>query len=356
MPPMHDHAAFKHQVEAVLATFLETQLAGLTEVSEQLAPFAEQVRVAVGSGKRLRAAFCYWGWRAAGQPDCRGVIRAAAAMELVHAAAVVHDDIIDDSAQRHGVPSAHIALGSLIPDYPERGHGAVLAARGAGLALLLGNMLIAWSAQLFAECGLPAPFVARARPLWASLARDLVAGEALEVLCTRRPASVEQALTIMRLKTAKYTVEQPLHLGGLLAGAPVRALTAFTDYGLPLGEAFQLRDDLLGVFGDPRHTGKPNHDDMSGGKPTVLLALTRAAAAHAQRVRLDQLVGRPDLTIGEADEIRAIMRACGVPEQVDKLARERVDQALAVLDRAGFNRETDYALRAMANSAYRRTN
>jgi geranylgeranyl diphosphate synthase type I len=340
---MHDQSVFAMRVDAALEEFLDGELEELTGISHELEPLADQARVAVSSGKRLRAAFCYWGWRAAGQPDCEGIVRAAAAMELVHAAAIVHDDIIDGSALRRGLPSAHRALRAYAAD------GA-----GTGLALLLGNLLIAWSGQLFTACGLPAAFLSRARPLWTALARDLIAGEALEILRTGRPVAVEQAMQVVRLKTARYTVEQPLLLGGLLGGASADLLEVFTAYGVPLGEAFQLRDDLLGVFGDPRLTGKCDRDDLTGGKPTVLLSLARRHADAEQLARLDALVGRVDLTGEQADRIRTLMHETEAPARVERLARGLVERALGELDRGGLDRATATALRALAAEAYQR--
>lgn len=164
-----ESAAFKARVDEVLHRFVADEADLLAAVDPALAPVAEQLEAAVAVGKRLRAAFCYWGWRAARQPESDALVRAAASMELVHAAAVVHDDLIDDSPLRHGRPTAHVALGRVVRHHPQ----AADAARS--LAMLVGDLLMSLAGQLFATSGLPAAYLGRARPLWAALARELIA-------------------------------------------------------------------------------------------------------------------------------------------------------------------------------------
>ncbi|MGW4779045.1 polyprenyl synthetase family protein [Streptomyces filamentosus] len=338
--------AFKARTDAVLAGFLDEEAAALLVVDEALDPLAEALRAAARHGKRLRAAFCYWGWRAAGQPDSDALMRAAAAMELVHAAAVVHDDLIDDSPLRHGRPTAHHAFAAL--PHPRRGPRAT----GRALALLLGDHLMALAGRLYAESGLPAAYLSRGRPLWAALARELVAGEALEILHTGGPPDTGTSLKVVRYKTAKYTVEHPLLLGGLLAGAPAALREGFSRYGLPLGEAFQLRDDLLGLFGDPARTGKAPLDDLRAGRPTVLLAETWRAAGPAQRELLRRVLGGD----GPADddalrEVRALMAGLGAPARVERMIAGRVEEAVRTLDELDLPAAAHRALTDLAHRA-----
>ncbi|MFD5552735.1 polyprenyl synthetase family protein [Streptomyces sp. NPDC127068] len=334
-------SALKARVDHELETFVRRETALLEAVDPELKPFGEQLRAIVGHGKRLRAAFCYWGWRAAGRADGDDVVRAAAGVELVHAAAVVHDDLIDRSALRHGVPTAHRAL---TPPRNRLTRGSGRGATGRALALLAGDLLISWSGQLFTDCGLPSAYLNRARPLWATLARELVAGECLEVLRSGPGPAVatdpEGSLKIVRYKTAKYTVEHPLHIGALLGGAPPALREVFSAYGVPLGEAFQLRDDLLGVFGAPDSTGKSNLDDLGGAKPTVLLALMRRAATDAEQQEIQVLLGRRD-EIGpeDLDRFRAIAERTGARRGVEALITARAaaaTDALAAGERAGL--------------------
>ena len=349
MPDSLESSELKSQVDQVLRSFVREEASLLIRIDPQLEPIAEQLSAAVADGKRLRAAFCYWGWRASGQPDSAAMVRAAAAMELVHAAAVVHDDLIDNSALRRGVPAAHVALRDAVKGSRDDRAG------GRSLAMLVGDLLMSWAGQVFVSCGLPAAYLARARPLWATLARELIAGECLEILRSSTTPCAESSLEIIRYKTAKYTVEHPLQLGGTLAGASPELLDAFSAYGVPLGEAFQLRDDLLGVFGNPGQTGKSNLDDVAGAKPTALLALALAGAAPVDRARLQGLLGRGDLGPAELEQLRTVMERSGARARVEEMITERVTAARRAIERAAVPPQAAAALSQLVVAATVRT-
>ncbi|WP_405762970.1 polyprenyl synthetase family protein [Streptomyces sp. NBC_00045] len=346
---MHDHTGFKERIDEVLVRLADEEERTLLGLHAELSPLSEQLRRSLADGKRIRAAFLYWGWRAAGQPDCEGVIRAAAAMELVHAAACTHDDIIDGSTMRHGRLTAHAAF-------------AATGQRSTALAVILGDLLMGYAGHVFSSCGLPGAYLARTVPLWSALLRETMAGEFLEVLRTgtgpaqtARTPQVAESLEVARFKTAKYTVERPLHLGATLGGGSPALHRVFSAYGLPLGEAFQLRDDLLGTFGDPARTGKSNLDDLRDGKPTALLALTVAAAGDDGRQLLAELVGRSGLDGEEAAAVRELMEACGARQQVEDMIRERIDRAVAALDAVPMPAEARSALGQLAGTAAERS-
>ncbi|MFK0158038.1 polyprenyl synthetase family protein [Streptomyces sp. NPDC090499] len=340
-----DPAAFKNRVDDVLSGFVAEEAGLFAAVDPLLGPVAEQLEAAVADGKRLRAAFCYWGWRAVGQPDSDALVRAAASMELVHAAAVVHDDLIDDSPLRHGRPTPHVALRAAVQDRPHADDTA------RSLAMLVGDLLMSLAGQLFAACGLPAAYLARARPLWSVLARELIAGECLEILRTGAGPDTTASLKVIRYKTAKYTVEQPLLIGGALAGAGERLREGYSAYGLPLGEAFQLRDDLLGLFGAPEHTGKANADDVRGHRPTALLAETWRLARADDRERLGALLGCRDLDADGLDAVREVMCRLGAPDRIEHMIGARVTEALDALHGLNVPAPAAGALTALAHSA-----
>ncbi|MER5205529.1 polyprenyl synthetase family protein [Streptomyces sp. NPDC002825] len=340
-----ESAAFKTRVDEVLRGYVAREADGLTTVDPALGPVAEQLESAVADGKRLRAAFCYWGWRAVGQPDSDALVRAASAMELVHAAAVVHDDLIDDSPLRHGRPTAHLALRAALDHHPRPAAGA------RSLAMLVGDLLMSLAGQLFVTSGLPAAYLGRARPLWAALARDLVAGECLEILHTGASPDTSASLKVIRYKTAKYTVEQPLLIGGALAGAGGRLREGYSAYGVPLGEAFQLRDDLLGLFGDPGTTGKAGSDDVRGNRPTTLLAETWRLAGDEERARLRELLAPREHDGDALEAVREVMRRLEAPERVEAMIAERVGEALRALDELNLPAAPAAALTALAHSA-----
>ncbi|MGY5011630.1 polyprenyl synthetase family protein [Streptomyces sp. 900105755] len=340
-----DPAAFKSRVDGVLRRFVAEEAGLFAAVDPLLGPVAEQLEAAAADGKRLRAAFCYWGWRAVGQPDSDALVRAAASMELVHAAAVVHDDLIDDSPLRHGRPTPHVALRAAVQDRPRADDTA------RSLAMLVGDLLMSLAGQLFATCGLPAAYLARARPLWSVLARELIAGECLEILRTGAGPDTTASLKVIRYKTAKYTVEQPLLIGGALAGADERLREGYSAYGLPLGEAFQLRDDLLGLFGAPEHTGKANADDVRGHRPTALLAETWRLARADDRERLGALLGCRDLDADGLDAVREVMCRLGAPDRIEHMIGARVTEALDALHNLNVPAPAAGALTSLAHSA-----
>ncbi|MFD3523426.1 polyprenyl synthetase family protein [Streptomyces sp. NPDC058653] len=328
-----------------LARFVAPEAEALLALDAELAPLVDVLTAVTARGKRLRSAFCYWGWRAAGRPDSDAMVRAAASMELVHAAAVVHDDIIDDSRLRHGLPTAHLALREAFTE------GKRPKERARSMAMLAGDLLMAWAGQMFTGCGLPGAYLAQARGLWAVLARELIAGEALELLHTGGTPDVRRSLKVIRYKTAKYTVEHPLHIGAALAGADPALREVFTDYGLPLGEAFQLRDDLIGLFGDPATTGKSNTDDVSTARPTALIALAQEAATPAERRELKSLIGRRTLTADQLGRVRAVVERTGARDRVESMITERVEVAVGALGGAGLPRTAHRSLTGLATAA-----
>ncbi|GAA2966465.1 polyprenyl synthetase family protein [Streptomyces enissocaesilis] len=337
-----EHAGLKKRVDQVIDEFVTAEAQALADIDACLAMVAEQLHAATEHGKRFRAAFCYWGWRGSGQPDSEALVRAASAIELVHAAAVVHDDLIDRSRTRHGRPTAHIALREALTDRTRPKAGA------RALAMLTGNLLMSLAGQLFTTCGLPGAYLSRARPLWGVLARELVAGECLEILRTGAEPDAGASVKVIRYKTAKYTVEHPLHIGGLLAGAPPRLLEAYSGYGLPLGEAFQLRDDLLGLFGDPARTGKNPADDLTGNRPTALMAHTLQSATPGERRELHYLLGQGNPSEQQVERVREIARRTGAVTRVEDMIITRLREAREILADADLTAEAHHALSGLA--------
>src|SRR5262249_38032656 len=259
----------------------------------------------LGAGKRLRPAFAYWGWRGAGRPDCDGIVTAAASLELLHACALIHDDLMDGSATRRGQPSVHQRFARRPGPAGRSGPDDRF---GTAAAILLGDLCLSWSFGMLRDCGLSAAAVHQGMPVYDQMCTEVTAGQYLDALAqAQRATDVDTALRVIRLKTAKYTVERPLHLGGALSGCGPALTAAYTAYGLPVGEAFQLRDDVLGVYGDPAVTGKPAGDDLREGKRTVLVALAAERADPAQRTVLDRLLGDPELSPAGVAALRQVL-------------------------------------------------
>ncbi|MEU7022974.1 polyprenyl synthetase family protein [Streptomyces sp. NPDC046203] len=312
-------------------------------------------RFLFAGGKRLRPLLCVVGWHAAAKAGDRmhpGVYRAAAALEMFHAFALVHDDIMDRSDTRRGQPTVHRTLAA------RHGGGRGRADRahlGVSAAILVGDLALCWSDELLHTAGLPAERLLAVLPVIDSMRSEVMYGQYLDLLASGKPAGdLETPLEVIRYKTAKYTVERPLHVGAVLADADPRVLAACTDFAMPLGEAFQLRDDLLGVFGDSARTGKSHLDDLREGKHTVLLALAVQRADSRQRETLDVLVGDPGLTDDDARSVREILVATGARDRVEEMIRSRRDHARRALDHAPFSADAVAALRGIADSATRR--
>jgi geranylgeranyl diphosphate synthase type I len=335
--PALDAEDLRQRVQKVLDDFLARQLAVLEEVSPACAPLVEAIGRLLSGGKRLRPAFCYWGWRGAGGEDTEQIITAATALELFQAAALIHDDVMDSSDTRRGMPALHRQFSRL---HRTQGWDGDADRFGTAAAVLAGDLCLGWSDELLLACGLAADRLARGAAVFERMRTQLMGGQYLDVLeqaigdgagGPTEGDPVQRARRVIRFKSAKYTIEHPMLLGGTLAGADPGLLDAYSAYALPLGEAFQLRDDVLGVFGDPATTGKPAGDDLREGKRTVLVALSLARADAAQAARMRRLLGDPDLTEEEVDAARELMVDTGALAVVEQMVSDLGAEALEVL-------------------------
>ncbi|MGW1712270.1 polyprenyl synthetase family protein [Streptomyces sp. NPDC002156] len=346
-----DLRAVQSQVDAVLDGFLAGKACAAAgrghppEVVQTVRDF-----LAAG-GKRIRAQLCVVGWHAAGgQGDATSALRVAAALELFVAFALIHDDIMDDSARRRGRPAVHRALRARL------GADERAERLGAGGALLVGNLALMWAQELLHTAQLEPGRQRLVHGLFDAMLEEVMYGQYLDVMGTGCGADdVEAALRIIRYKTAGATVERPLQLGAAVAGAGAAEMEVLTRLGLPLGEAFQLRDDLLDVFGGPDGVCAPGSGDLREGKRTVLLALGLRRAGRVERERLVRLVGRADLAERGAAEARRILRDTGARERTEQMITSRYEEVLQVLDGAGFPQAVDRALRDLAVTATRYT-
>jgi geranylgeranyl diphosphate synthase type I len=347
-----DPTDLRSRIDTALAAFLRR---GRTTVPAQRAP-ADELSTALADfvlapGKRLRPLLCVLGWHAGGGTgDDERLLRLAASLELFHAFALIHDDIMDASDTRRGRPTAHRAFAAR---HPRRRDADAF---GTSAAILLGDLALVRADEMLHAARLSPRESEVVLPLVDAMRDELVRGQYLDVLATGAASGdVERALTVNRLKTAQYTVERPFQLGAALAGADAALLRACSAFALPLGEAFQLRDDLLGVFGDPGVTGKSADEDLRSGKATVLMALAVRRADRAEREQLARLVGDPLLDAEGAARVRRILERTGARDTVEHMIAERYDTALAALDRAELAPRVSAVLRRIATSAVRRT-
>ncbi|KQT91147.1 polyprenyl synthetase [Marmoricola sp. Leaf446] len=352
-----DTAGFRTSVESTLLDFVDAQAAWLAELGPDADRLVSHARTSVTGGKRLRAAFCWWGHHAiddAPLDDVTGtaLLRACGALELLHASALVHDDLMDASDTRRGHPSTHRAFERL---HREQGWSGGAVEYGASAAILLGDLLLSWSDELLRTSGLPAERVLEALRFLDLTRSEVVTGQFLDVSAQARgTADVDTAMTVLRYKSAKYSIERPLHVGAALGGATAAQVSDLTRFGLPLGEAFQLRDDVLGVFGDPAVTGKPAGDDLVEGKRTVLVALALDALPAEEGRRLDVALGTP-LDPDQVAELRDLIDASGALAQLEQVIEHLTGTALAALERAEVTDSARTALAGLAEQATQRT-
>ena len=324
------------RVEARVARLLDQEQERWGAVDAELLHPLEALRALVmAGGKRLRPVFCHWGFVAAGgDPDDPRIVDAGAAFELLQAFALIHDDVMDGSAIRRGAPAVHRR-------FADRHAAQVWAGEsrrfGEGVAILVGDVALVYSDQLL-PTGSP-----ELAALWHELRVELNIGQYLDLLGTATARrGRDDARRIARYKSGKYTIERPLQLGATLAGRP-DLTEPLSRYGDPLGEAFQLRDDVLGVFGDSDRTGKPVGDDLREGKPTLLLAVADERATDAQRALLAR-VGDPDLTANQVTDLQDVLVACGSLAEVEAEIAALAAKAVAALGAVAITAEATVAL------------
>ncbi|MFC0003322.1 polyprenyl synthetase family protein [Micromonospora siamensis] len=349
-----DRAGLRQRVDKALAEFLAHQRSWMNGVDDALAPVAEAIeRFVLGGGKRLRPAFAYWGYRGARGVDSDQVVSTLAALEFVQASALIHDDLMDRSDTRRGEPAVHRRFATR---HRGAGWGGDADGFGDAAAILLGDLCLVWSDELLHSAGLDPRTVARARPVFDEMRTEVTVGQYLDVLTQATgDFSLERAGKVARYKSAKYTVERPLLLGAALADAPAAVRDAYSAYGLPLGEAFQLRDDVLGVFGDPAQTGKPAGDDLREGKRTYLVAAAVQAADEAGRDLLLGGLGDPELDEAGIARLRELITATGALDRTEQRIAALTETALAALGTVDLDTEARQALVDLAIAATRRT-
>ena len=351
-PHQIDLAAVRRRIDDALAGQLAHRAEHLASLGADLEPVAAALVDFCQGGKRIRPLFAYCGWRAAGATgDEEVVLRTVASLELVQAAALAHDDIIDESDSRRGKPSVHRLFEQR---HRTAGHSGDPAKHGTAAAILIGDLALIWADAMTQSAGLDDAALLRVRHDLDLMRIEVMSGQYLDVLEQARPAApehaVESALRVAELKSASYTVARPMLIGAAIAGAgePVRA--AYATFGHHVGIAFQLRDDLLGVYGDPAITGKPAGDDLREGKRTVLVA--RALSLLGERAaELSDGLGRPDLTAGDVARLRRLLEDSGAVEEVERLIERHSAAGRSALSAVELDPEGVAALDTLVDAA-----
>lgn len=345
-------------ISAELSRFLDLQEKATSQVVT--GELLQLARTFTGGGKRLRPAFCYWGHVAAGghPEDPSGLLSAAASLDLLHVSALVHDDIIDASDTRRGVPAAHRQFAAHHRAMLGRGDSDTF---GTAAAILLGDLLLMWSVELFEASGLLPERMARARTLLAAMRTEVTCGQYLDVGASfgvTGAADLSEELgvahRILEYKTARYSVLRPLQTGAALGGGGEALAQALAEVGSLIGHAFQMRDDVLGVFGDPSVTGKPAGDDLREGKRTVLVLTALQRADTTQRAALEGALGNSAMSAAQLAAARTVIEDTGAHAESERLIADDVDSATDVLRSTPMTLEGRTALVRLAQLSAQR--
>lgn len=336
-------ADFRQEISERLAEFIAQASKQLAEISSESVRLAEVADNYCAGGKRLRPAFAYWGYAAfAGQDDdSEKILDASAGFEMLHAGILVHDDLIDQADTRRGKPVAHRELGSELPDRPDYGRSA---------AVVVGDLMISWANALVYRCQIPQ--LAQALPFWWAVQQEVNAGQHLDIAnqygLLRNYPSLAAAELVLEMKTARYTVMRPLQFGAGAAGATPAQLGVLADFASPIGRAFQLRDDLLGVFGKESVTGKTMGADLMEGKRTVLAAYAFENLSKNKANELAELFGRP-LTPSEISRAQELIVESGARGLVEERITSYASQAAQALTQLNLSEERRQPLAILAS-------
>ena len=357
------------QVQSNLDSFCQKQRSDFEAISSDLAPVVDYTQSLLQGGKRFRALFCYWAWRASLSESSyhqseqevneseQAIAGIAASLEMFHAAALVHDDLLDQSDTRRGAPAIHKRFETLHKDKQWAGAPERFGIAGS---VLVGDLMLGWSSEIFGNALLHSPnreIESACRDEFSLMRVEVMAGQYLDVLeenaAATRPVKegVGRAEKVILYKTAKYSIEAPLRIGAAFAGADQSTLGVFTQFGIPLGIAFQLRDDILGVFGDPSVTGKPAGDDLREGKRTVLVALTKEALteqAPSMADSFEELLTSRELDAQQIAFMQKLIQESGALEKTERMITELADRSLDSLEASNLEPVAKAALKSLA--------
>ena len=345
----------RNQIDQELSILVEKFCAELIELDPQLTQVAEALKDYLAEGKRFRSIFALIGYLGAGGELKPEIYRAAASLEFLQASALIHDDLMDGSDTRRGKPAIHKQF--------EKMHSAKF---GSSAAILIGDLALSWNERALHESGIEVTAQIAVNPIHDVMRTELMAGQFLDVFEQTKSGSqsfsIERSLKIARYKSGKYSIERPLHFGAALAMASNSSnsrklpeyLAIYSEFGLPLGEAFQLRDDLLGIYGDPVKTGKPAGDDLREGKRTALIAYAYDRGNQEIKALLEKKLGA-DLDQSEIEELRNVILETGAVSHVEELISKLSKEALASIQRDELTTESKQLLREMIDQVVNRT-
>ncbi len=338
---------FRQEFDQQLLLFLEEKKKEATEINPEAAALVDEIiRFSLNGGKRVRPAFVYSGYVASGGRAHDSILYACMAVELLHVFALMHDDIIDNSDLRRNQLTTHKQFEKTHQQRKLQGNPKEY---GLSSAILAGDLALSFAEEVLTSAPFPQERLRRARYFFDQMKTQVIYGEYLDVLGGYKKSLTEdEVLQILEYKTAKYTVERPLHIGAMLAGADYKVLETFTAYGIPFGQAFQMQDDIVGTFGSEDEIGKPNDSDIKEGKKTLLLAKALERANTRQKKLLTKVVGNKQSSKEEIDQVGKIMKATGAYDYCIKLSMRLLEQSRQALSGVKLSSEgSDYLLAAV---------
>lgn len=368
---MSERNSLLELIQQEIDSFCEDKRQQLAEISEDLIPIIDYTQELLQGGKRFRALFAYWAWAAALPKDsnpselieqANGIVGIASALEVFHAAALVHDDLMDQSDTRRGKPSIHKRFENM---HTEKGFLGDPERFGQSGSVLVGDLMLNWSSEVFGSAVTQAQteeIESNCRNEFSKMRFEVMAGQYLDVLEENAAPlrsladAVTMAEKVMLYKTAKYSLEAPLLIGASFAGADEETLRGFSNFGIPLGLAFQIRDDILGVFGDPEVTGKPAGDDLREGKRTVLVALTLQNSASSIARIFNDLLSERELESEQIEFMQQTIRDSGALEKTERMMQEYGERALQVLETLELEPVAKNKLQDLAERVISRSN
>ena len=331
-------APYQTQIKECLASFFEKKIAEAARIS----PHTRQVAVGakeytLRGGKRLRPIFCIYGYKCLREGNLEAIIETSIALELMQSYLLIHDDIMDEDELRRGKETFHV----LCKDLCERQFGPNKSLKfGESIAIVTGDLLEAYGEDILAKSPFKSEYIKKALAAYAEIIENVGYGQILDITTERKGSfTQDEILMIHKLKTASYTIEGPLHIGALLAGADDADLKILSDYGIPLGLAFQIQDDILGLFGSEERTGKPVGSDIREGKKTLLILHALERCSENEKEQILNAVGNEQVTAEEIETVRAIVRRTGSLDYSKQLVEKMIDKAVHAMKNSEFRIE-----------------
>ena len=344
---MAQQEEIKSRIDKAIASFLDDKIKEASQVSEASKLLMQNIKeFSLRKGKRIRPLMVVYGFKCFSQEKEEEIIKVSIASELLHDYLLIHDDIMDESDLRRGEPTFHKVYEKI---YSEKGLSGV-EQYAENSSLLAGDVLAALAVEPILEADFPAELKVRAVKRFCETNSLTGFGQELDVLLElNKEAKAQDVNLVHTLKTAKYTIEGPLHIGAILAGATKEQLKVLSDYAIPAGRAFQIQDDILGVFGSEEKVGKPIDSDLKEGKKTLLIIHALENGSSEQKKRLLEILGNQSISMQDVEDARKIIQETGSLEHSKKLAHELAHKALEVAQKTDFKEEGKQFLISIAD-------